>query len=83
MEGQIDEGLCFQSSFGKKKGQRGRSLLWRRHVRWWFLHKIETGLARDERGEQFGEGNGSLGDQWVTLISNRNRKNFGRVEDRN
>jgi len=27
MEGQIDEGLCFQSSFGKKKGQRGRSLL--------------------------------------------------------
>jgi hypothetical protein len=22
-------------------------------------------VARDERGEQFGEGNGSLGDQWL------------------
>jgi len=31
VEGQIGEGLCFRSSFGKN-GQRGRSLL----RRWWF-----------------------------------------------
>ena len=50
LEGQIGEGLCFRSSFGKK-GQRGRSLLWRRPVRWWFQGKIETGLQQETREE--------------------------------